>query len=307
MIDFLIFLGALVLVIKSADMAMHYSSHVAKDLNISKHLVGFLIVALISVLPELSIAIISSFGGEPSFGLGTLFGSNVADLTLVIAIVIFFAHKSIKVKSKIIKSNYLYILTMLTPLVLGLDGEYSRAEGAVLMTIGILFYVWLLKKDREIYSEIQYSFRAKNFLCLLGSMCLLLIGSYLTVKHGIQLANNLKISPILIGLLGVSLGTTLPELFFSLKAVKKSQYDLALGDILGTVITDAVIIVGLVALINPFVFPIRIIYVTGILMLLATMLLFYLMRTDRDVSAKEALVLVVFYLIFVATELCVNI
>jgi len=303
MIDFLIFIGSMVLVIKSADLAMKYSSEVAKDLKISKHLVGFLIVAIISVLPETSIAVMSAFQGESSIGLGTLFGSNVADLTLIFAVVVFFAKRNIKIHSKIIKSSYLYLLTMLVPLVLGLDGSFSRAEGAVMMVLGVLFYVWLLKKDKEIYMEVSYSFSIKNFTLLILSMGFLLIGSYLTVKHGIALAHQLHLSPVIIGLLGISLSTTLPELFFSIKAVRKKQDELALGDLLGTVITDAVIVVGLVALIKPIVFPMRIIYVTGAFMLLATILLFFFMRTGRELTRKEAILLIALYVLFAVTEL----
>jgi len=303
MFDFLFFILALVLIIKSADWAMKYSSVIASDLKISKHLVGFLIIAVISVLPETSVSIISTFQGESSLGLGTLFGSNVADLTLVFAIVIFFAKRDIKIRSKVIQSNYLYLLTMAVPLLLGSDGLYSRADGVVLIGIGVIFYLWLLKRDKKAYVKVRYSFNVRNLLCLLFSMALLLVGSYLTVKHGIALARELNLSPAIIGMLGISLGTTLPELFFSIKAVRQKHDDLALGDILGTVITDAVIVVGLMALINPFYFPIRIIYVTGLFMLMATFLLFRFMKTGHSLTYKEGILLILFYVLFVLTEL----
>lgn len=303
MLDFLVFIVALVLIIKSADLAIKYSSAIASDLKISKHLVGFLIVAIISVLPETSISIMSTFQGEPSLGLGTLFGSNVADLTLVFALVLFVASRNIKIRSKMVKSNYLYILTMLVPLLMGWDGAYSRVEGILLICLGVLFYTWVLKKDKKIYMEVTYSFNFKNFAYLLLSMGLLLVGSYLTVKHGIELAHTLNLSPIVIGLFGISLGTTLPELFFSIKAVRKKQDELALGDILGTVITDAVIVVGIISLINPFTFPLRIIYITGAFMLLSTVVLFYFMKTDRSLTRKEGFLLILFYVFFVLTEM----
>jgi cation:H+ antiporter len=303
MLDFLLFIVALVAIIKSADLAMRYSSLIAKDLKISKHLVGFLIVALISVLPEAFIAVMSAFQGEPSLGLGTLFGSNIADLTLVFALIIFFSKRDIKISSKIIKSSHLYLLTMSVPLLLGCDGHFSRFEGILLVVLGAVFYVWMLKKDKAIYQEITYSFKIKNLIYLLLSMALLLVASYMTVKHGIALAQGLGLSPIIIGILGVSIGTTLPELFFSIKAVRKKHYDLALGDILGTVITDAVIIVGIMALIHPFTFPVRSIYITGLFMLVATAILFHYMKTNRVLNRKEGILLALLYLVFIVTEL----
>lgn len=303
MVSFLLFVAALVLIVKGADLAMRYSAMVASDLQISKHLVGFLVIAIISVLPETFVSIMATFQNESSLALGTLFGSNVADLTIIFALVIFFAKRDIKIKSKIVKSNYFYLLTMSVPLLMGLDGFYSRTEGILLIGIGVLFYSWLLKKDREIYQVVKYTFSFKNFAFLLLSMGLLLLGSYLAVKYGIELAHVLNLSPMIIGMLAISLGTTLPELFFSIKAVQKNQNELALGDILGTVITDAVIVVGIVALINPFAFPMRMIYITGLFMILATVVLFYFMKTDRRLTRREGLLLMGLYLLFVFTEL----
>jgi len=306
MLSFLIFISALVLMVKSASVSMKYSERVASDLQISKHLVGFLIIAGISVLPEGLISVMSALEGEPSLGLGTLFGSNVADLTLIFAIIVFFARRNLKIKSKIINNSYLYILTMLCPLILGLDGAYSRGEGVLLVGIGVLFYYWLLKKDKEMYSDVKCCFNIKNFIYLILSMGLLLVGAYLIVESGLEMANILEINPILIGLFAVSLGTTLPELFFSIEAVRKREDEIALGDILGTVITDAVILVGIVAVVNPFEFPLRIIYVTGVFMLVATVILFYLMKNDKALSMREGLILIGLYLIFLITESTVN-
>lgn len=303
MIDFLVFIVALALIIKSADLAMKYSSTVAKDLGISNHLVGFLIVAIISVLPETFISVMAAFQGEPALGLGTLFGSNVADLTLVFAVILFFANRDIKVRSKIVTSNLLYLGAIALPLLLGLDGAYSRFDGLLLVAVGVIFHLWMVKRDKRTYMRVGYTFSIRNFIFLLLSMVLLLIGSYLTVKHGIELAYQLNLSPIVIGLLGLSLGTTLPELFFSIKAVGRKQDELALGDILGTVITDAVIVVGIVALIAPFTFPMRIIYITGVFMLVAAMILLYFMKTERSLTRKEGVFLFAVYLLFVFTEL----
>ena len=120
-------------VIKSADFAIHYSTRLAESFKLSKYIVGFLIVAVISILPETFISVTSALEGIPSFGLGTLFGSNVADLTLVFAIVVLFAGRSLKIESKIIKNRYLHIGIMSIPIILGLNGYFSRWEGLFLI------------------------------------------------------------------------------------------------------------------------------------------------------------------------------
>ncbi len=100
-INLALFLAFLILLIKCAGYAIKYSSRLAKALHFPEFIVSFFIIALISVLPEATISVISAFNGQPELGLGTLLGSNVADLTLVFGIVALFSSKGIKVKSKI--------------------------------------------------------------------------------------------------------------------------------------------------------------------------------------------------------------
>jgi len=306
LISFILLILSLALVIKSADFAIHYSTRLAESFNLSKYVVGFLIVAVISILPETFISVTSALEGIPSFGLGTLFGSNVADLTLVFAIVVLFAGRSLKIESKIIKNRYLHIGIMSIPLILGLNGYYSRWEGLFLIIIGLAFYFYILKNDGYDIDAPREKFKITDLLFLLASMGLLLLGSHLTVQFGVNFANGLHISPILIGMFIVGLGTTLPELLFSIRAAKRKHDGLALGDILGTVIADATIVVGIVALISPFAFNPRIVYITGMFMLFGTILLFHFIKTGKVLTKKEALLLILFYLLFVSAELLIS-
>lgn len=305
MYNFLLFAGSLLFLIKSANLAIHYSTTLAKSLRISSHVVGFLIIALISVLPETLISINAAFQGVPSFGLGTLFGSNIADLTLVLALVIFCA-REIKIQKSILRMDRVFILSMTAPLLFGLNGHYSRLEGLLLVIIGILFYFYILKRAEKQVAQSTYNFSAKNSFLLLLSMAFLLVSAHYTVEYGVALAEQLNLHPILIGMFLVGLGTTLPELFFSIKAVSKNRDGLALGDILGTVITDATLVVGIMALITPFSFNPQIAYVTGAFMFAAALLLFYFMKTDRVLSKKEAVLLLLFYGAYAVLEFTIN-
>lgn len=302
----LIFAASLLVVIKSADMAIKYSSNLVSGFRLSKYVLGFLIVAAVSVLPELLISISSALQNVPSFGLGTLFGSNVADLSLIFAIVIFFSKKGVKIESRILKDNALYVILIIIPLVLGLNGFYSRWEGVALILLGFLFYFIIFKNGIKNLEKVKYYFSYKNLFFLFLSLILLLVASNLTVKFGTLLANGFNVSPIIIGILFVALGTTLPELFFSIKAVRNKSEGLALGDILGTVITDATIVLGIIAVINPFSFDARLIYVTGFFMLCAMFLLFIFMRSGKMLTKREAVFLLLFYIIFVMMEVFVR-
>jgi cation:H+ antiporter len=301
--DLFIFIAALFVVIKGATLATKYAAKLAGNFNLSKYTVGFIIVAVISILPETFIAISSAVNSVPSFGLGVLFGSNVADLTLVFAIIVFLTGRSLKVESKILKNHDVYPFILLLPIILGLNGNFSRLEGLALIVTGSIFYYLALKNGKnEVKTSTGKKGRGKNFLMLFFSMAILLIGAQFTVTSATSLANYFDINPIIIGMLIVGLGTTTPELFFSLRAMKKQDDSLAVGDILGTVLADATIVVGILALIHPFSFPIKIVYIAGFFMVAASFILFRFMESGRTLTKKEARLLFIFWIFFVLVE-----
>lgn len=305
--NFLIFIFSLSLVVKGATLATKYSAKLAENFHLSKYIIGFIIVAFISIFPETLISINAAIEGIPEFGLGTLFGSNVADLTLIFAILIIYAGRGIKIESKILKNVRLYPFFLLLPILFGLNGHYSRIEGAALIIAGILFYYLVFKNGVEVSERLRNGDgKCKNFLWLLVAMAMLLVGSHFTVTSATDLAHALKISPILIAMLVVSLGTTMPELFYSLKSVKKKDDGLAIGDIMGSVLADATIVVGILSFISPFSFPAKIVYVTGVFMVIASLVLLKFMRSGRVISKKEGVMLLVFWIVYAIVEFIIS-
>jgi cation:H+ antiporter len=303
---FILLAASLFLVIKSAGYAIYHSSRLAEGFNLPKYVIGFIIVAVISILPETFISVTSASKGIPAFGLSTLFGSNVADLTLVFAMVILISGRKLKVESKIIDNRFLYIALITLPLFFGSNGYYSRIEGALLILAGLAFYVFILKDSKHSDAPKKERPSVRNILLLLLSMVGLLIGSNLTVRYGVSFAGLLGVSPVIIGMFVVGLGTVLPEASFAIRAARHRHDGLALGDILGTVIADATIVVGIVAVISPFAFSRRIVYITGAFMLFSIILLLHFMKTGKVLDRKEAVLLLFSYAVFVAAELTAN-
>jgi cation:H+ antiporter len=312
---------SLSLVVKGAMLATRFSAKLAKNFRLSKYILGFIIVALISILPETIISINSAMEGSPEFGLGTLFGSNIADLTLIFAILIIYARRGIKIESKVLKDVRLYPFFLLLPLLFGLNGHYSRIEGAALIIAGSIFYFMVFRHGLDASAEItaeagkvtpsipqhrKKTHSLKYFLYLLFSMVLLLLGSHFTVTSATDLAYALNISPILIAMLVVSLGTTMPELFYSLKSIKRRDDGLAIGDIMGSVLADATIVVGILSFISPFAFPVKIVYITGVFMLISSFILLHFMRSEKIITKKEGYALLVFWVIYVVVEFIAN-
>lgn len=301
---------SLFVIIKSSTLATKYAAGIAESFRVSKYIVGFIVVAIISIFPETLISINSAIEGIPSFGLGVLFGSNVADLTLVFAIIVLVAGRGIKVESKVLKNNILFPFLLIIPIILGIDGFYTRIEGIVLVLIGIIFYALAFKNNlnsEEIIDPVDIKHRLKDVILLIFSMLVLLAGSHFTVTSATVLAKGLNVNPILIAMLVISIGSVIPELLFAVRSIKKNYDSLAIGDILGTVLADATIVVGILAIIKPFSFPPKIIWTTGIFMVISSFILFYFMKTDRKLSRKEGLFLFILWLFFVTIELLLNI
>lgn len=309
-LQILIFAVSIFLIIRGATLSTKFSGRIAKSFNLSNYVVGFLIVAVISIIPESFVAINSAISGVPSMGLGTIFGSNIADLTLVFAIVVLVAGRSLKIESKILKSNLIYPFFFLIPIALGIDGAYNRGEGLCLIIAGVIFYYLAFHQSQEgeeKKSKIKFDKKIKkDILYFVLSLLVLLVGSHFIVESGVKIAEYLTISPAIIGLFFIGLGTVIPELLFSISAVKKDQDSLAIGDILGTVLADATILVGLIAFIKPFEFPIKIIYIAGIFMFAAAFMLYYLMRSGKILSKREGYLLILFWLIFVLMEITIH-
>jgi len=259
-------------------------------LNLSEFVVSFFVIALISAFPEASISIFSALDGVPELGLGTLLGSNVADLTLVFGLTALMSSRGIHVRSEILKKDFVYLALLLFPLLLGMDGYLSRGNGVLLVLGGLSFFFTLSIESGMFHKKMDHLKKfstVKSLVFLVTSAAVLIISSKYAVEYATAFARDIGIPSTLIGLTMISIGVCLPEFMFSLRAVKNDCDSLALGDVLGTVITDATIVLGLVAIIRPFRFDPLIIYVTGTAMFFAGLLAVIFISSDRVLTKKE--------------------
>jgi len=308
-VNLILSLVFLFLLIKSAGYAIRYSSRLARILHFPEFIVSFFVIAIISVLPEASISIISAIKGNAELGFGTLLGSNIMDLTLVFGIVALFSSGGINVKSKILQNNFFYLILLVFPLILGIDGNFSRIDGAILLILGISFFILLYRQSTKFRKKFTTSHKGsffKSMIFLIASLSILLISALYAVKYAINFSQDIKIPEIVIGMTILALGTCLPELIFSIKAVRENKDELALGDIFGTVITDATIILGAVALISPFSYEPLNIYVLGGAMVLAGIIATFFMKSKKSINKVEGVILILFYVLFLFIEFFIN-
>jgi len=304
--EVLIFLIASFVLVKSAKYAVKAIAHLARHFRMTEFVTSFILVAFVSAMPEFFIGIISAINGNPGIGLGTFLGGNIADLTLVLGLITLVGNP-MRIKSQIIKNDlYLGALCVL-PTILALNGVLSRMDGIILIFAGIIFLLILIKERTHFTKPYDGKDHwLKSVSILTASILVLIVSAHFIVKSAGALAIGLGVPAILIGLLVVALGTTLPEFVFSLQSVRKGHADMAIGDLWGTVIIDATIGIGILAVIAPIAVNLFAMSIIAIFTAFAVFFALAFMKTDGLLSRNEAMALVLFYIAFVIVQILVR-
>lgn len=304
--EVLLFILASVVLVKSAQHAVKAISNLAHWLKLTEFVTSFFLVAIVSALPEGFIALLGAAEGYPNLAVGTLLGGNLADLTLIFGLIALVG-MPIRVTREIIKRDFYFVGLLMLPIILGFNGVLSRLDGIILIIAGVWF-LWTLLKERRYFSKIHVNGNQalKHAGIFLLSILFMLLASHFIIDSASSIAAGLGVPTLIIGMVLVALGTTLPEFTFSLQSIKKGHDGLAVGDILGTVVIDGTILIGLVALINPVPVDLFIWSIVGVFTALAIVFSLLFMRTDGVLNKTEAMALVFFYVGFVVVQVLVG-
>jgi len=286
---FLFFGGSLV-VKRLADISEKY--------YIREFWAGVLILAAITSLPEFLVGITSSIAGIPSLSLGNIIGSNFADVGLIFPLAVLLAGK-INLKEIPKKRMILLGLLGMLPIIFGIDGRISRMDGFFLL-LAFLFYLKWMSHNRN--NEIREKKKSKtDFPGLILGFILLLLGVYFVVTSSSAIANLFNIPPILIGILGVALGTSLPELVVEIHSIKLKHWGLALGDLLGSIVLNSTLILGIVAILTPINYEFRS-FIFASLGFIFSFIVFLFLLKKNEIGRKQILFLLLSYIFFYALE-----
>jgi len=301
---------ACVILVLSGSLIIKTLARIAAYLKLSDFVIGFMVMALATSVPELFVGLNSAFARAPTLSLGDIIGSNIIDLTLVIGLVAILA-RGIQIKGKIaIGDTYLAMVIAILPILLMLDHHLSRADSVVLL-LAFSFYTLRLfrqrKRFKKIFDHVTKKDLFKNVFLFVIGVVLLLGSAKFIVSFGAALAIGLGVPLIFIGIAFLAVGTSLPELVFEVKAVLAGREGMALGDLLGSVVTNSTLVLGLVGLICPFYITDFLLFGIGSIFLTVALVLFtFLLRTKDKLSWKEGMILIMIYVIFMMVELSVK-
>ena len=233
----------------------------AKKIRISSMIIGLTVVAYGTSTPELAASLLAAFNSHTELILGNIVGSNISNIGMVIGISAIFTPLLI---SKITVSRWIPIMIGVSLLVVAMsyDGEVSQVDGAILITALIGFTVYTIKtvkkqkiqqneniENEELEGEYFLSkYKIETYPQSIGliivGVILLFLGGHLTVDGAVNIAESLGLSQLVIGVVIVAIGTSLPELITSIIAIAKKQTDIGVGNIVGSNIYNILLILG---------------------------------------------------------------
>lgn len=318
MIEYVYLTAGLILLIQGADWLLEGAASLAKKLNIHKFIIGLTIVAFGTSLPELFISILGASSDNGSIILGTLFGSNIANILLILGITALIMpfplhHNTIWKEIPYSFLTFVVVLLLSHKAIFGMQNMLTSIDGMILLLMFVLFVYYAADLIRERHEEkietkeeIELAEpKFKNSYMMLGAIGLGIIAMYsggmMTVDNAILVAANLGISQYFISATVLAIGTSLPELFVAIRAAFRREIDLAVGNIIGSNIFNTVFILGIAAIIRPIQTP-SIMMSDILLMMTATLMLFIAMFIGKKNMLKrwQGIIFLVGYFSYIA-------
>lgn len=245
-----------------ADRFVHGASATARNLGVSPLIIGLTIVGFGTSAPEILVSISAALEGNPALAVGNALGSNITNIALVLGVTAIIC--PLVVKSETLRREYpAMFAVMLLALVLAMDGDLTRIDGFILLSgLGLMMY-WMinlgLRKNRVDPMEIEYANEIPDIsttaamIWLLVGLLVLLVSSRFLVWGSINVARELGVSDLVIGLTIVAIGTSLPELAASIMSALKKEPDIAIGNVIGSNMFNLLAVLGLPSAISPLV------------------------------------------------------
>jgi cation:H+ antiporter len=248
----------------SADRFVSGAAALARHFGMPALLVGMLVVGFGTSAPEMLVSTVASLQGNPGIALGNAYGSNIANIALILGLTAVLA--PVAVHSAVLRRELpiLLAVTVLT-ILLVFDLRLSRLDALVLLGVFAGVVLWSILQARHGSDALGEQFeadaprramppRAAVLWTLIG-LAALVVSSRVLVWGAVETATALGVSDLLIGLTVVAIGTSLPELASSLVAVRRGEHDIALGNVIGSNLFNTLAVVGIAGAIRPIDVP----------------------------------------------------
>lgn len=303
--------AALAVLLLSARFFTGAAENVGLALGMSPFAVGVFIVALGTSLPELVSSIIAVSQGTSEVVSGNVLGANTANLLFILGVVAASSPRGIRLGDEqyiAIDLNFMVGSAVLLTMSM-LDGAVGRLEAGVLLLAYLAYMGYVMTEGRSAGADADFSeavgenakgrVRARDLLILVGTGVGIFLSANVTLDALVTLAARMGVSPAIASLTILSLGTTLPELAVSVSAARAGRAEMAVGNILGSCIFNALGVVGVAALVGRVDVPADLLRLP-LPFFVASAALFYLLTQDKRVSRWEGTLFALLYLLLLA-------
>ncbi len=297
--DYLLLVIGIVVLVQGANFFVDGASALARFYRIPTIVIGLTIVAFGTSAPEAAVSITASIKGMNDISLGNVIGSSLINILVILGVSAVFM--PILVKERLIKREMPFALFATGLLIVFYfigHQTIDRLEGIILL-IGFVVFMFVLLKgafnNREtIKVDAQATRPSKSVPVLLIGLLGVIFGGDLVTEHASNIAVNLGMSEMLVGLSIIALGTSLPELVTSVVAAFKKEADIALGNIIGSNIFNILLVLGLSAVISPIQLS-WLGLVDIVLLFLITLITLIFAFTNRTISRLEGMMMLMIY------------
>ncbi len=304
--DYLIFVLSLAALIWGADVLVAQSEKIALRFQISEYVIGATLIALGTSLPEMAASIAASYNGKPELAVSNVIGSNILNITLVLASVFLIAKRVDPHRDFFAKDSSWALFPVLIFAVMSLENNFSRFDGILLILLMFAYILFLRQSGAEVLAledeeieEVQaqgFSWLRTTLLLIVGFL-LVIVGAEFTVESASSIARSLGVSEWIIGIVMISMGTSMPELIVSIVAASKGKADMAIGNIIGSNMANITVVLGGAALVRDLKLDMHA-YVFDIAVMIAATLMLVFITANRIYSKPAGISLLVLLALF---------
>ena len=294
------FILGVTLLVFSSDKAVEHSIRIATTLGIAPFIIGLILVSIGTDLPEIANSIVSCYMGHADIDVGDSLGSVLTQITLILGIIAVLTKDFILKRKEVIVTGVCLILALILTLSIVKQGRISRLNAFILIASWPFFMFFterLTEKEAKKKFIYQYkpTIRKDLIIAILGFVGVA-VGAYVLTQSVIKISSVLKISEFLISFFIVSIGTSLPELIVDVTAIRKKEYELAVGDIIGSCIVDTTISISIGNLLFPNIISGRLAMITGLYAIFASIIVIATLALRKKLDTKAGIFFIFVYL-----------
>lgn len=299
----------LILLVMVSDIFVDTASSLAIRLRVPKMLIALTIASFGTCAPELAISFNSISEGNIDMTMANVIGSSIVNILLIVGVAAIVS--PINIKERVIKKELPLLLVITTAFFVLISdslfnssavNELTRADAIMLLCWFAVFILYILRivrrnKNEEYTEECKYSL-SKVVILIIASLLIIAMASDVVVDSAVYIAEVFGISQKVISMTIIVVGTSLPELIMTVLSAKKGEFDMAVGNIIGTNIFNMCVVLGLPIAIYGSVTSNSFNLIDTSMVLIASVFFFLFGTSDKKLSRREGIFMVIVFVMY---------